>query len=230
MPRHHEKHYADRIGWLRAAVLGANDGIVSTASLLLGVVAAGAGPEAILLAGLAGLIAGAFSMAAGEYVSVSAQSDVEEADLERERIALEEDPEYELQELAEGLEARGVSEELALRVAREMTAHDALDAHAREELGLTDPGGSRPLQAAIASALAFAGGAGLPLAAVVATPDPWRNWTVIVISHVALIVLGAMGARLGGTPIWPAVLRVVFWGALAMAVTSAVGRLFGVMV
>ncbi len=228
MPR--EGHFITRTGWLRAAILGANDGIVSTASLLVGVVAAGMDRSGILLAGLAGLTAGAFSMAAGEYVSVSAQTDVESADLERERIALEEDPEYELQELAEGFEARGVSADLAVQVAHEMTAHDALDAHAREELGLTDQSGSRPLEAALASALAFATGAALPLIAVIIAPMTWRSFAVVVVSHMALILLGSVGARLGGTPVWPAVLRVVFWGALAMAVTAAVGRLFGVMV
>ncbi|MGH1451998.1 MAG: VIT1/CCC1 transporter family protein [Paracoccaceae bacterium] len=227
MPR--EGHFITRTGWLRAATLGANDGIVSTGSLLVGVVAAGMDRSGILLAGLAGLTAGAFSMAAGEYVSVSAQADVQNADLERERIALEEDAEYELQELAEGLEARGVSATLAMQVAHEMTEHDALDAHAREELGLTDLSGSRPLEAALASAFAFAIGAGLPLLSVILAPTVWRSLAVVAVSHLALILLGAVGARLGGTPVWPAILRVVFWGALAMAVTAAVGRLFGVM-
>lgn len=228
MPR--DGHFNDRTGWLRAAILGANDGIVSTASLLVGVVAAGMDRSGILLTGLAGLTAGAFSMAAGEYVSVSAQADSEAADLARELKALNEDPEYELEELAQGLEGRGVSAELALRVAHEMTEHDALDAHAREELGFTDTGASRPFQAAWSSALSFAAGAGLPLLAVVAAPEGARMALVAGVTLLALVLLGGLGAWTGGAPIRPAVQRVLFWGALAMAVTAAVGRAFGVMV
>jgi len=225
MPK--EGHYVTRTGWLRAAVLGANDGIVSTASLLVGVMAAGMAPSTVLLTGLAGLTAGAFSMASGEYVSVAAQADSEAADLERERRALAEDPDYELEELADGLEARGVTEGLALKVARQMTEHDALDAHAREELGLSPVGSARPFQAAWASALSFAAGAALPLCgAALVGGIP----AVALVSLVALVLLGALGAWSGGAPLRPAVLRVLFWGALAMSVTAAVGRLFHVAV
>ncbi|MFP4275382.1 MAG: VIT family protein, partial [Paracoccaceae bacterium] len=211
MPK--EGHYVTRTGWLRAAVLGANDGIVSTASLLVGVMAAGMAPSTVLLTGLAGLTAGAFSMASGEYVSVAAQADSEAADLERERRALADDPDYELEELADGLAARGVSEGLALKVARQMTEHDALDAHAREELGLSPVASARPFQAAWASAVSFAGGAALPLAgAALFGGIP----AVALVSMVALVLLGALGAWSGGAPLGRAVLRVLFWGALAM--------------
>ncbi|MDF1801771.1 VIT family protein [Thalassovita sp.] len=224
MPK--EGHFINRSGWLRAAMLGANDGIVSTASLLVGVTAVGMDRSGILFTGLAGLTAGAFSMAAGEYVSVSAQSDIEAADLERERKALEEDPIYELGELADGLIARGVDPKIAREVALQMTAHDALDAHAREELGLTDLASSNPLEAAIASMIAFALGAGLPLAGALAAPTAQMSMAVATVTLVALAVLGGAGARMGGAPILPAVVRVLFWGTFAMGVTAGVGHLF----
>ncbi|EDQ05090.1 hypothetical protein DSM14862_00901 [Sulfitobacter indolifex] len=226
MPR--EGHYINRSNWLRAAVLGANDGIVSSASLLVGVSAAGMAHGNVLLTGLAGLTAGALSMAAGEYVSVSAQADVELADLERERVALIEDPDYELSELAEGLENRGVESDLALEVAAQMTDHDALGAHAREELGMFGLAGQAdPLQAAGASAVAFALGGGLPLLAALLGPSGVRGLSVALVAMLALVMLGAGGAHLGGAPKWPAIRRVVFWGGLAMAVTAGVGHLFG---
>lgn len=226
MPR--EGHYINRSNWLRAAVLGANDGIVSSASLLVGVNAAGMAHGNVLLTGLAGLTAGALSMAAGEYVSVSAQADVELADLERERVALIEDPDYELSELAEGLENRGVESDLALEVAAQMTDHDALGAHAREELGMFGLAGQAdPLQAAGASAVAFALGGGLPLLAALLGPSGVRGLSVALVAMLALVMLGAGGAHLGGAPRWPAIRRVVFWGGLAMAVTAGVGHLFG---
>ncbi|UWR34360.1 VIT family protein [Sulfitobacter sp. W027] len=226
MPR--EGHYINRSNWLRAAVLGANDGIVSSASLLVGVSAAGMTHGNVLLTGLAGLTAGALSMAAGEYVSVSAQADVERADLERERVALIEDPDYELSELAEGLENRGVESDLALEVAAQMTDHDALGAHAREELGMFGLAGQAdPLQAAGASALAFGLGGGLPLLAAGLAPMGVRGLSVALVAMLALVMLGVGGAQLGGAPKWPAIRRVVFWGGLAMAVTAGVGHLFG---
>ena len=226
MPK--EGHFINRSNWLRAAVLGANDGIVSSASLLVGVSAAGMAQGNVLLTGLAGLTAGALSMAAGEYVSVSAQADVEKADLERERVALIEDPDYELSELAEGLENRGVESDLALEVAAQMTDHDALGAHAREELGMFGLAGQAdPLQAAGASALAFALGGGLPLLAAVLAPAGARGLTIALVALLALVLLGAGGAQLGGAPKRPAIRRVVFWGGLAMAVTAGVGHLFG---
>ena len=229
MPK--EGHFINRSNWLRASVLGANDGIVSTASLLVGVAAAGRDRSGILLAGLAGLTAGALSMAAGEYVSVSTQQDIETADLARERAALEDDPDYELSELAEGLEARGVQAGLALKVAQQMTDHDALDAHAREELGMHGMAGdANAFQAAFASSFSFAIGAGMPLLGAVLAPGGWTVQVVAVVALLALIVLGGTGARLGGAPMRPSILRVVFWGSLAMVVTSAVGRLFGVHV
>ncbi|WPZ21066.1 VIT family protein [Sulfitobacter faviae] len=226
MPK--EGHFINRSNWLRAAVLGANDGIVSSASLLVGVSAAGMTQGNVLLTGLAGLTAGALSMAAGEYVSVSAQADVEKADLERERVALIEDPDYELSELAEGLENRGVQSDLALEVATQMTDHDALGAHAREELGMFGLAGQAdPLQAAGASALAFALGGGLPLFAAVLAHAGLRGVTIALVALLALILLGAGGAQLGGAPKRPAIGRVVVWGGLAMAVTAGVGHLFG---
>lgn len=227
MPK--DGHFINRSNWLRAAVLGANDGIVSTASLLVGVASAGMGRNEILLAGLAGLTAGALSMAAGEYVSVSAQQDVEAADLERERIALQDDPDYELSELAEGLEARGVSTGLALEVAQQMTDHDALDAHAREELGMYGlTGNANALQAAWASSLSFALGAGMPLIGAVLAPEGLTVGVVACVTLLALMILGGVGAWIGGTPKRQSVLRVVVWGSLAMLVTAGVGRLFGV--
>ncbi|MYM56581.1 VIT1/CCC1 transporter family protein [Thalassovita mangrovi] len=228
MPK--EGHFINRSGWLRAAILGANDGIVSTASLLVGVLAAGMDRPAVLLTGLAGLTAGALSMAAGEYVSVSAQSDTEAADLARERQALEDDPEYELHELAEGLQSRGVSPELALQVAREMTEHDALDAHAREELGLTDLASANPLEAAGASALAFSIGAVLPLIGALVAVDGNGVPVIAVVTLLALVLLGGTGARLGGAPMGRGIARVLFWGSLAMTVTYLVGFLFDVAI
>ncbi|KZX98725.1 MULTISPECIES: VIT1/CCC1 transporter family protein [unclassified Sulfitobacter] len=225
MPK--EGHYINRSGWLRAAVLGANDGIVSMASLLVGVTSAGMGPGNILLTGLAGLTAGAFSMAAGEYVSVSTQSDVEAADLERERVALAEDPDYELSELAEGLENRGVTSDLALEVAAQMTDHDALGAHAREELGMFGLAGqANPALAAGASALAFAVGGGLPLLGAALAPAGFTWGGIAGVAVLALALLGACSAKLGGTPVLPSLRRVIFWGLVAMLVTSGVGRMF----
>ncbi|REC56509.1 VIT family protein [Rhodosalinus sediminis] len=229
MPK--EGHYVTRTGWLRAAVLGANDGIVSTSSLLAGVLAAGMERPVVLLTGLAALVAGAFSMASGEYVSVAAQSDSESADLELERRALEEDPDYELDELTSGLVERGVSPPLARAAAREMTAHDALDAHAREELGLTETGAAAPMQAALASAAAFATGAALPLAGAALGPaGPAGVLPVAALSLAALGGLGLTGARLGGAPAGRAAARALLWGGAAMGATALVGRLFDVAV
>jgi VIT1/CCC1 family predicted Fe2+/Mn2+ transporter len=225
-PEHHKSH---RIGWLRAAVLGANDGIVSTASLIIGVAAAEAARDGVLLAGLAGLVAGAMSMAAGEYVSVSSQSDTEEADLELERRALNENPEGELKELAGIYRQRGLSRELATEVAGELMAHDALGAHARDEIGITDNARARPVQAALSSAATFTVGAALPLATAWFAPLPGLIPVVAGLSLVFLAVLGGVAARAGGAPVARASIRVTFWGALAMALTAAVGRLFGVV-
>lgn len=222
-----EKHYANRIGWLRAAVLGANDGIVSTASLVVGVAAASAVRENILIAGIAGMVAGAMSMAAGEYVSVSSQSDTENADLAREKKELETNDKEERRELAVIYEQRGLEPELAKKVADQLMAHDALKAHARDELGLSEIHTARPIQAAVASALAFAVGAVLPLL-VVLFVEPTSVIPVVVIS--SLIFLGSMGmlaAYVGGANIWTGALRVTFWGLLAMLATALVGRLFG---
>lgn len=228
--RHSETHRTDRIGWLRAAVLGANDGIVSTASLVVGVAAADAGRHGILIAGMAGLVAGAMSMAAGEYVSVSSQSDTENADLERERKELREDPEFEQRELASIYEGRGVEPELADLVARQMMEHDALGAHARDELGINEITSARPVQAALASAATFAVGAALPLLVVLASPDQAIVWSVSATSLLFLAVLGTLSARAGGAPVARAAVRVLFWGALAMAITAAVGMMFGAVV
>ena len=224
---HPERHLVDRIGWLRAAVLGANDGILSTASLMVGVAASGASQGAILTAGLAGLVAGAMSMATGEYVSVSSQSDTEKADLARERRELLEQPEEELAELAGIYVERGVEPELARQVAEQMTAKDALGAHARDELGITDFATARPMQAAVTSAATFAVGAALPMAAAVLAPAGHATTTVSVASLLALTLLGMLGARAGGVAMLKPALRVTFWGAAAMALTSAVGSLFG---
>jgi len=225
-----ERHFIDRIGWLRAAVLGANDGIVSTASLIIGVASAGAGHPEILLAGTAGLVAGAMSMAAGEYVSVSSQSDSEQADLARERMELETQPEYELAELANIYVSRGLSQQLARQVAEELTRHNALEAHARDELGLSGMTQSNPLQAAWSSAAAFTIGAALPLGAVLLSPVASVTPVTTVVSLLALAMLGAVSARSGGSPVTRAVLRVTFWGAAAMLATAGVGLLFGTTV
>ncbi|WP_205618611.1 VIT family protein [Brevundimonas nasdae] len=223
---HSETHRVDRIGWLRAAVLGANDGLVSTASLVVGVAAAATSHGGILIAGVAGLAAGAMSMAAGEYVSVSSQSDTEKADLAREAVELAGDHEAETRELAGIYVGRGVAPDLATEVARQMMAHDALGAHARDELGISEITTARPIQAALTSAITFSAGAALPLVvAAVAPLDTLAIW-VAASALAGLAVLGALGARAGGAPIGRSVLRVVFWGALAMAITAGVGRLF----
>lgn len=227
---HPERHASSRIGWLRAAVLGANDGIVSTASLIIGVAAADAGRSSILVAGVAALFAGAMSMAAGEYVSVSSQADTERADLTRERSELQQQPDFEQEELTRIYQSRGVDRETAVSVARQMMTHDALKAHARDELGLSDIHAARPLQAAMASAATFTAGASAPLAVVPIAPVPLMLPAVAVTSLACLALLGALGARAGGASIGPAVLRVTFWGMLAMAVTAGVGRLFGTAV
>lgn len=224
---HRESHRFQRIGWLRAAVLGANDGIVSTASLMAGVAAANAERSMLLVAGVAGLVAGAMSMAAGEYVSVSSQADTEHADLARERAELKAQPEHEHQELAEIYINRGLAPELAVQVAQQLMAHDALGAHARDELGISDSLSARPMQAAFTSALTFAAGAALPLLAALAAPPMLILPVVAGVSLVVLTALGALAAGTGGAPILRASLRVVFWGALAIALTAGVGKLFG---
>ncbi len=222
-----EEHLSFRSNWLRAAVLGANDGILSTASLVLGVAASGASGSAIVTAGVAGLVAGAGSMAAGEYVSVSSQRDTENADLRLEEHELASDPQGELAELAGIYERRGLSPVLAQEVAQQLSDHDALEAHARDELGLPEDRRARPLQAAGASALSFAAGAILPLLAIGIFGSSTRVIACVVVTMLALASLGALGARLGGAPQLPAVARVVFWGAVAMAATSAIGALVG---
>ena len=227
-PRHSpEVHRSHRTGWLRAAVLGANDGIVSTASLMLGVAAADAGRSVLLISGVAALVAGTMSMAAGEYVSVSSQTDTERADLQRERAELDAYPIHEHQELAAIYIKRGLDPALAEQIARQLMDHDALDAHARDELGITETLSARPVQAALTSAATFAVGAVLPLAAAIVAPAPWLVPIVSGTSLVVLTVLGALAARAGGAPALRAAARVAFWGALAMALTTAVGRLFG---
>jgi VIT1/CCC1 family predicted Fe2+/Mn2+ transporter len=225
---HIERHKSHRIGWLRAAVLGANDGIVSTASLVLGVAAAGASSQGILIAGVAGLVAGAMSMAAGEYVSVSSQADTERADLDRERKELAADPEHEQAELTAIYVGRGLDEELASRVATQLMAHDALGAHGRDELGISDTLTTRPVQAALASAGTFSVGAVLPLVIVLLVPVSALMWTVSGSSLLFLALLGSLAARAGGASVMIAAARVTFWGALAMGLTAGVGALFGV--
>jgi VIT1/CCC1 family predicted Fe2+/Mn2+ transporter len=227
---HPELHAAARIGWLRAAVLGANDGIVSTASLIVGVAASGADRSGVLVAGVAALFAGALSMAAGEYVSVSSQADTERADLARESAELAEQPAFEQEELTRIYQARGVDRETAVSVAAQMMAHDALGAHARDELGHSAFTAARPLQAAAASALTFSAGAAAPLLVVPIAAPAMLLPAVGIVSLLCLAGLGALGARVGGAPLLPSVLRVTFWGVLAMAVTAAVGSLFGTAV
>ncbi len=222
-------HRVHRIGWLRAAVLGANDGIVSTASLVIGVAAAQAEHSSVMLAGVAGLFAGALSMAAGEYVSVSSQADTEKADIELERRHLIEDPDFELHELAAIYEDRGLDAKLAVEVARQMMAHDALAAHTRDELGISEVMSANPIQAAVFSAVSFSIGAGLPLT-VAAVTDGVLIPAVAVSSLVFLGLLGAVAAQVGGAPVIRGLARVLFWGALAMAATALVGRLFGTVV
>jgi len=229
-PRHRERHRTGRIGWLRAAVLGANDGIVSTASLVLGVAAADAPRSAIVIAGVAGLVAGAMSMAAGEYVSVSSQADTETADLERERKELSTDVESETHELAAIYVGRGLDPSLAAQVAAQLMAHDPLGAHARDELGISEIVGARPVQAALASAITFAVGAALPLLVVVVSPEASLAYLVSGTSLVFLAVLGGLAARTGGAPVTAGAVRVTFWGALAMGLTAGVGALFGTVV
>lgn len=226
--RHWETHFVDRIGWLRAAVLGANDGILSVASLITGVAAAEGGRQGVLIAGVAGWLAGAMSMAAGEYVSVSSQADSEKADLARERQELVEMPEAELDELTGIYVQRGLDPELARQVALQLTHKDALAAHARDELGIHAASQARPLQAALASAATFSVGSAMPLLVALVAPRPWLVPGVIVASLLFLGVLGAVGARTGGADAWRATMRVLAWGAAAMLVTAAVGRLFGV--
>jgi VIT1/CCC1 family predicted Fe2+/Mn2+ transporter len=227
--KHKEQHKTHRTGWLRAAVLGANDGIVSTASLVLGVAAAGTSTESILIAGVAGLVAGAMSMAAGEYVSVSSQADTERADLALEQTELEDNPEFEHAELTAIYVERGLDAELASTVATQLMEHDALGAHARDELGISESLAARPVQAAFASAGTFAVGAALPLLAVVLFPVSLVMWAVSGSSLVFLALLGTLSAKAGGAPLFLAARRVTFWGALAMALTAGVGALFGVV-
>lgn len=227
---HPESHLVARIGWLRAAVLGANDGIVSTASLIVGVAAASAASSEVLVAGVAGLVAGAMSMAAGEYVSVSSQSDTEQADLARERAELASQPEFEREELARIYMDRGVDADLARQVADQLMAKDALSAHARDELGISEVTAARPIQAALTSAATFAIGAALPLAMVVLLPDTLLVAGVSIASLIFLALLGAIGARAGGANIVRATFRVTFWGALAMALTAGIGSIFGTVV
>ena len=225
-----DPHYVTRSGWLRAAVLGANDGIVSVSSLVVGVAAADPSPRAVLIAGVAGLAAGAMSMAAGEYVSVSSQSDTERADIEREKRALNETPEAELEELAAIYQERGLSEKTALAVARELTENDALDAHIRDELGLSEVHAANPMQAAMASGATFSVAAAIPVLAAYLAPATAIIPTVLLVTVIALAILGALGAKAGAAPMPPAIMRVVGWGVFAMAVTAAVGWLFGVSV
>jgi VIT1/CCC1 family predicted Fe2+/Mn2+ transporter len=231
MRKHHfERHYAERIGWLRAAVLGANDGIVSTASLVVGVAAANAALGDVLIAGVAGLVAGAMSMAAGEYVSVSSQADTEKADLERERNELETDEEFERKELAAIYVKRGLEPSLAQQVADQLMAHDALSAHARDELGLSETHSARPLQAALTSAATFAVGAILPLLIALVSPFSIIIPVVSSGSLVFLALMGGLAARIGGANVAVGSGRVTFWGALAMGLTAAIGAVFGTVV
>jgi vacuolar iron transporter family protein len=227
---HLERHRTERIGWLRAAVLGANDGIVSTASLIVGVAAANAGRREILLTGVAGLVAGAMSMAAGEYVSVSSQADTEQADVARERDELAAQPELEQRELAAIYVTRGLTPDLATQVAEQLTAHDALGAHSRDELGVSNILSARPVQAGLTSAAAFAVGATLPLITALVASAPHVVAVVAGTSLLFLTALGAVSARTGGAPVLRASLRVAFWGALAMGLTAVVGKLFGTAV
>jgi vacuolar iron transporter family protein len=225
---HRERHRTQRVGWLRAAVLGANDGIVSTSSLMLGVAAASPSRGAVLVAGVAGLVAGAMSMAAGEYVSVHSQADAERADIERERLELETDAASEQRELASIYVARGLDPSLARQVAEQLTAHDALGAHVRDELGIAPHSRARPIQAALASATSFALGAALPLLVALTTPASVMRISIAAASLVFLALTGAVAARAGGAPLVSGGLRVAFWGALAMAITTGIGTLFHV--
>lgn len=224
---HHEDHLIHRVGWMRAAVLGANDGIVSTASLLVGIAAASAGKPALMIAGFAALVAGAMSMAAGEYISVSSQADTEKADLAKEAQALKETPEAELYELAHIYEHRGVDKATAMEVAKQLTAHDALGTHARDELGISETVSARPVQAAFSSAVAFSIGAALPLIAVILAPMSQVTIMVGITALISLALLGIVSARAGGASVVRSVIRVVFWGTLAMVVTGLAGAAFG---
>jgi vacuolar iron transporter family protein len=228
MPR--EYHRSEHIGWLRAAVLGANDGIVSTASLIVGVAAAHSSYENIVLTGIAGLVAGAMAMASGEYVSVSSQADTEKADLERERVEIETNAGFECAELAQIYVARGLDLDLATKVSTQLMAHNALGSHAREELGISEAFSARPVQAAFASAGAFAVGAALPLAIVFVAAPQYLIASVSLASLVFLMGLGIIAAKVGGANVWKGAVRVAFWGALAMGITSAIGSLFGTVV
>ena len=230
LTRHRENHLVSRIGWLRAAVLGANDGIVSTASLIVGVAAAAATRGDILITAAAGLVAGAMSMAAGEYVSVSSQSDTEQADLARERQEQRDDPVSEHAELAAIYVKRGLDRDLAVQVAQQLMARDAVGSHARDELGISEITTARPVQAALTSAASFAAGAALPVLMVVVTPVAWLLPSVSVASLGLLVLLGAIGAKTGGAPILRGTVRVTFWGALAMALTAGIGALLGTSV
>lgn len=225
-----EKHYGTRSGWLRAAVLGANDGILSTASLVIGVAAASSTREPIILAGVAGLVAGALSMAAGEYVSVSSQADLETADINRERMELEEMPEQELVELAQIYQERGLDENLALQVAEQLTAHDALGAHARDELGINEITQAQPLVAALSSGASFVFGGLLPVVVAYFGSLEYMEYVQYIFAVVFLALLGGIAAKAGGSNMWKAILRISFWGTIAMAITALIGYLFGVNV
>ena len=224
---HRESHRAARIGWLRAAVLGANDGTISIASLVIGVAAAGASQSSILLTGVAGLVAGAMSMAAGEYVSVQSQADTEAADIAREKLELETDPEHELEELTSIYVSRGLDHPLALLVAEQLMSSDALGAHIRDELGITETLRARPIQAAFSSAISFVAGAVIPIAAALLAPSARISEATSATALVTLIILGGTAAYAGGAPLVKGAIRVAFWGALAMALTAGVGRFFG---
>jgi VIT1/CCC1 family predicted Fe2+/Mn2+ transporter len=224
---HAENHLVARIGWLRAAVLGANDGIISTASLIVGVAAAATATSQVLVAGVAGMIAGAMSMAAGEYVSVSSQADTERADLAKERQELADDPRFETNELAQIYVSRGLDRALAQQVAQQLMAKDALGAHARDELGISEAVSAQPIQAALTSAVTFSVGAALPLIAAIVTPQHLLVPVVSGVSLICLALLGALGAKAGGAGVLKATLRVAFWGAFAMAVTAGIGALIG---
>ena len=227
MARHRERHLVDRIGWLRAAVLGANDGIISTASLVVGVASAATSSGEVLLTGIAGLVAGSMSMAAGEYVSVSSQADTEKADLARERAELSASPEEETAELADIYVCRGVEAGLARKVAEQLMAKDAVGAHARDELGISEDIAANPVQAALTSAVTFASGAVVPIVVVLIAPTRIAPLAVGCASLAFLALLGAIGAKVGGAPVVKATLRVAFWGALAMLVTAGIGKLIG---
>jgi vacuolar iron transporter family protein len=232
LPSAHENepHFITRSGWLRAAVLGANDGIVSISSLVVGVAAATPSLAAVAVAGVAGVTAGAMSMAAGEYVSVSSQSDTEKADIQREKKALENDPDIEHAELVAIYEHRGLSRETAKLVAKELSAHDALGAHVRDELGLSEIHAANPLQAALASGATFTVAGGIPLLAALLASESYIIPTVLVVTVLALATLGYLGARIGGAPVGPSLVRIVGWGVFAMAVTAGIGKLFGISV